>query len=666
VTGQNRAQRTKSFLRAFFQKSAYLLPLCAFAGLASLAAGQDGSWDLQNYHIYNAYTLLHPARWNDFLLAQSQSFLNPVLDFPLSLLDAVFSNSPRAVAFCMGLPFGVLAYFTIRLAMRLFAGQPYGAWAAAIAVVIGLTGSATVSQIGLSSNEVLVAAFIVAALDILLAAPEKLAAVALSGLLAGLAAGGKLTAAPYAIGLAAAVLAVLPPRRWPAALGVLAVTGLAGAFVTGGFWMLHLQKLYGNPIFPYDNQIFNSPWAGPYGYNDTRFFPRSLRQALFYPFYWARWNSMVVGEAPFADPRFAALYCLAGVAALAACVRRRAVIPTAPWRALIAFWLVSYVLWEKEFSIFRYVIPLEAICGILLAGCLRAVAPSRRAAATAAAVLVAVVICRHTLYPQWGHIPFQHRAIPAIAPNLPAGSLVISSGPMADSFLAVRAPPAVTFIGGDSNFYVPDASLTARRIATTIAGWRGPLEIIEPGNGSGAGSVLSAKYGIIPKGECRPVLSAFTGNPLRVCPAGRIVFGPDSQKPENLSFGVGDNGLAYAVSGWADAEGWGMWSAAPDAILRLPVNPRNKTKLLVTILCFSIPDAKSPGRHVDFYADGKLVAHWALNRFPENFYATIPSVGGQAFLTLRFHTLDPVSVAGDTSQLGIALQNLTLQEDVRQ
>ena len=665
MTGQTRAKRRKSLLVTFFQKSNFLLLLCFLAGLASIAAGQDGSWDLQNYHIYNGYALLHPARWHDFVFAQSQSFLNPILDVPLSWLDAAFPDSPRAVAFCMGLPFGVLAFCTIRLAVRLFAGRPYGVWAAAAAVIFGLSGSATVSQIGLSSNEVLVAACIIAALDILLAAPEKLSAIAWSGLFAGLATGGKLTAAPYAVGLAAALLAASPPRRWPAALGVLAATGLAGTMLTGGFWMVHLQKLYGSPIFPYANQFFNSPWAGAYGYNDTRFFPRSHRQALFYPFWWARWNLGVVSEQPFADPRFAVLFCIAGLAALTALARRRAVLPAAPWRALTAFWLVSYVLWEKEFSIFRYVIPLEATGGMLLVACLRGVAPARPAPATAAAVLLTAAICRETIFPQWGHIPFQHRAIPAALPNLTAGSLVISSGPMADSFVAALAPPGVTFVGGNSNFYVPDNTLTATRIAGTIAGWRGKLEILEPaGAGAGAGDVLSAKYGIITQGNCQPVLSAYQGNPLQLCPAGRENFGPDSQKPENFSFAAGDNGVAYAVSGWAPAEFWGMWSAAPDAILRVPVNPRNKHKLLITILCFSIPDAKSPGRQVDFYANGSLLAHWSLNRFPETFSATVPSVGGQAFLTLRFHTLDPISVAGDTRQLGIALQHLTLQESI--
>jgi hypothetical protein len=636
------------------------LPLCLAAGCISVAMGQDASWDLQNYHLYNGFALLHPARWHDIQIAQMQSFLNPALDVPLDLLTALFPGAPRAVAFCMGLPYGVLAFFTLRIAARLFADIG----PAAIAALLGLTGAATVSQIGLSTNEVLAASFIIAALDILLAAIAKNAALPLcllAGLLAGLAAGGKLTALPYAIGVAAAAAAALPARRLIPGLGLIAAGGAAAAALTGGLWMLHLYRLYGNPIFPFDNQIFNSPWAGPWAYGDTRFFPHTTLQALFYPFSWARLNTNVVTEVPFADPRLAAVLTAAALAVLSLTLRRR--LPPPAWRAVIAFFAVSYVLWEKLFSIYRYAVPLEVIGGMLCIGAIRAILPRPLPANLAACALTAA-ICLTTRYPDWTHIPFQTRAVPVTLPPIAPRTLIVSSDANAVAFVAVRAPKTAVFIGGDNNFYVPATSPLHRLITATIATWPGPIEILEPAAGDPSGRAsLAANFSLAVAGPCRVILSAWNANGLQLCPARRFGGGPDDQPTLNLDFSPGANGLADEGAGWDDPEDWGSWSIAQDAYLNLPLNPRNRQKLQLTIFCYSTPSATSPGRHVDVYANGALVAHWALNRYPVFYTTQIPPQQGATTLRLRFHILDPITPADqDPRTLGIALQHLTLQQ----
>ncbi len=639
------------------------LPLCLAAGCISIAQGQDASWDLQNYHLYNAYALLHPARWHDIQFAQIQSFLNPALDVPLELLTAIFPDSPRAVAFCMGLPYGVLAFFTIRIALRLFGDG----WGAGIAALFGLTGTATVSQIGLSSNEVLAASFIIAALDMLLGAIEqntwKLCL--LAGGLAGLAAGGKLTALPYAIGLAAAAVAALPRRRLIPGLAAIAAGGAACAALAGGLWMLHLVRLYGNPVFPFDNQIFNSPWAAPWAYADTSFLPRSALQALFYPFEWARLNANLVTEVPFADPRLAAVMTAAALAVLSMLFRRR--LPGPAWRAVIAFLVVSYVLWEKLFSIYRYAVPLEVIGGMICVGAIRAVLP-RRLLANLAAFAVTAAICLTTQYPDWGHMPFQRRAVPVTLPPIAPHSLIVSSEDDAVAFVAVRAPKTAVFIGGNTNFYVPESARMHRLITSAIAGWRGPIDILEPVTGNATGrAALAANFSLAVDGPCRIIRSAWDADQLQLCPTHRFGGGPDDQPTLSLDFSPGANGLADEGAGWNDPEDWGSWSIAADAYLNLPLNPRNRSGLVLTILCFSIPSATSPGRHVDVYANGALVAHWALNRYPVFFNAAIPPQPGATSLQLRFHILDPITPASqgapsDPRTLGIALQHLTLQQ----
>lgn len=627
--------------------------LCLASGLISVHLKQDDSWDLQNYHFYNAFTLLHPCRWHDFGFAQIQTFLNPVLDVPLYLLTVFFPNASRAVAFCMGLPFGVLAFFSFRLSFRLFK-----TWSFAVpAAVFGLTGSAAVSQIGLSSNEVLVAALITAALDIQLGA-TSVTTYAAAGLLAGLAAGGKLTAAPYTIGLAAALFAAPPARRVAPAFMSLVVGGLAGLLLTGGFWIAHLVQLYGNPIFPYANQIFRSAWAGPYGYNDARFFPRSAFQALFYPFWWVHKNRMIVGEAVFADARLAAVF-IAAPLGLAAAIRHKSVPPPA-WRALIAFWLTSYVLWEKSFSIYRYTIPLEVTSGILVVGALRALAPSRRSLTAGVAAGLTVFICYTTVYPNWGHIPFQEQSVPLNLPPLEPHSLVIAIDNNGVSFIALAASPTATFIGVNNNFVVPDDTLAWRHLTSTIAKWPGPVDIIEPVSGDlPARTDIAAVYNLVATNACQPIISALNHDSLHLCTAQRLP-GPPPYQPD-LSFVFADSGNAASIrrAGWAPAEVWGDWSNREDATLTIPVNPINRRPFLVTALAYGDLPPGQANRLIDVYANGVFLTMWRLTEVPTFYTARTPATPGVAQLNLRFHVPDR------TLDLGIGVLVLTLHEIIK-
>jgi hypothetical protein len=60
-------------------------PILGFAALAMFMAwrlGQEVSWDLRNYHFYNAYFLLDNRFTRDIEPAGVQTYFNPILDIP--------------------------------------------------------------------------------------------------------------------------------------------------------------------------------------------------------------------------------------------------------------------------------------------------------------------------------------------------------------------------------------------------------------------------------------------------------------------------------------------------------------------------------------------------------------------------------------------------------
>lgn len=77
----------------------YILFSISF-GFLSIYLRQDSSWDLRNYHFYNAYAFLTNRLTYDYAPAQLQTYLNPTADLLFYFFVTHFS--PKLVGFLMG------------------------------------------------------------------------------------------------------------------------------------------------------------------------------------------------------------------------------------------------------------------------------------------------------------------------------------------------------------------------------------------------------------------------------------------------------------------------------------------------------------------------------------------------------------------------------------
>ena len=362
----------------------------------------------------------------------------------------------------------------------------------------------------------------------------------LPGLLVGTALGLKLTFSYAAGGLAVALLVWSdrsPALRLRACLLFICGT-LLGTVAVCGWWWLHLWRISGNPLFPYYNNLFRSPLAWPGDFVDRRFFPRDLLHWLFYPFFWAVRRTPLVTEAdePMRDPRIA-LALLAAIALLAFAGRGRrrggqhrvrqalrcqAPIPDAgPQHFLAVFFLVSYAMWEREFSIFRYLALLELLSGpvLVLAACRAARTQAARRLALGGAVLLLALLRIYTVDPNWGRLPHEGgRPIAVSMPQLAAGSvvLILDSAPLA--YLALFEPAGVRFIGTNNNLTQPQGGgPMQQRIRDAIAARRGPLYGLEdPGFERGRADQTLAAYRLHRAG-CVTVRGNIVGATTRLC-----------------------------------------------------------------------------------------------------------------------------------------------------
>jgi hypothetical protein len=459
-----------------------------------------------------------------------QSFFNPLLDVPYyKLAHDWLPGCPRLVAGLAGLPYGMLVFLTWRIARRVLG---HG-WPAALACAIGASGTTVVAEIGTSFGDIPTADLLLGAFWCGLAALERadagrtacgsgrpawdtarpawVAAWLGAGALAGAAVGLKPTNAALAPALLLALAAPLRhrPRRLVSAVALFGAGGLAAVALSWGWWGLELARAFGNPVAPYFNQIFRSPWFAAVPNRDLGFMPHGVLQALFYPFFWLQGRAFVVSETSFRDARFAAGYL--AVAGLAVAAWRRRVALPAPATALLIFFAAGFALWEAAFSIIRYAVALEALSGCVVLLALRSLLPGRLRGLVGAGVIVFILGFGN--YAGWGRVRgFRATVLDTPAHELPPDSLVVLIGAPRGFMTLFLHGERIAFIGmagmdGGTRMWAE----ASRRIAEHA----GPVFLLDR-----AGESPPVPWGLRAAAPCLALPNPYQRD-LELCPASR-------------------------------------------------------------------------------------------------------------------------------------------------
>ncbi|WP_244608587.1 glycosyltransferase family 87 protein [Bradyrhizobium algeriense] len=484
--------------------------------------GEDVNWDWLNYHEYNVWAVINYRYGIDALPAGFQTYFNPAVYFPVYYLRHL-----------LPLPYGLmiigavhglnllLIYFLVRVLLR----EAATASAIGASILIAAVGPMTLSEVGTSFSDILTALPILAGCVLILSADgSHHGRYVLAGLLIGAAVGLKLTNAVYALGAAAAVLVASRPLLATLCLGV---GGAVGALASGGAWGLMLWRELGNPIFPLFNAVFQSRELMPTNIMDWQFLPRSMLDALAYPFYWLVGDNRS-SEYPFRDARFAVATVLIVLGIGRGLVTRTDIFTRRDTQFLL-FFIVSYAAWLAVFSIQRYAIVLELLCAplivLLIHRCIAATTGSaslRVSSVRMNAVMLAVALAI-ALWSQpgdWFRRPWSNPYNPSISKSLEQPAVYL----LLDKPLAYVAP----LLPSQSRFYqiadialpiMPDGKFD-RRIRTAL---ENPL----PGGawelhrrGKPIREPLLEQYGmrVDASRPCVEIEGAVLGTAIEVCP----------------------------------------------------------------------------------------------------------------------------------------------------
>jgi hypothetical protein len=502
-----------------------LVLLVLAAGLGSSLLGQDANWDLQNYHYYNPW-----AWWNgrifgwDVAAAQIQTYHNPLLDFPFfAMVSAAWP--PRVIAFVLSIPTALAGFFVYKLAWILFGSLRGGErWiAAACAVAIGTTSAMGLGALANTMNEWPLAALVAFALWWLVRAQDAQGAIArgalvVAGMTMGIATGAKLTAAPFALAMGIALLVRRPRIRIADALWF--ALGAAGGFaIAYGPWGYALWTHFDNPVFPYLNQWFASPWWEQRPIPGNDFGPHTLVEFLAFPFALGNPPLYLAAEVPYRDWRMPLLCALAIAAALAWGYRRKgnAGEPgrSHAWRLVAVLLVVSFVLWTIAFSIYRYLLPLDLLCGIAIGWLLMTALPRRVALAGFVACTVALVLT--TRVADWGRVPFGHRwfetkSMPIVEPD---GLVLITTGEGV-SYLIPMLPPSSRYVGALNTLVKPyHESLLTQEVHDLVRTHKG--EFYQLTHPLTEGREVIEMHGLERTSACAIIVTNMPVSPLEFC-----------------------------------------------------------------------------------------------------------------------------------------------------
>ncbi len=512
--------------------------ICVGAGLLSVMLGPDNYWDLRYYHLYAPWGYLHDRFLYDIGPAQEQGFLNPTADFLLyGLISSPLNDSPRVVAFIMGAVHGINA--ALLLVIVCWVIRPPDAverlTLRAAAWLMGVSGAGFVGLLGTSSNDLVCSLFVLGSLSSLIKIGARgggrasWPGFAAAGLWVGLGLGLKYTAAFVAPGLGVVALLRALRKRTLIGLILFGLAATAGFFIFAGHHLLTLWNAFGNPFFPYLNQIFRSPYFEPTEIWDPRFIPDSFWKLMTFPFYWAKTNDYVVSEPKFRDWRAAIAYVaiIVGVLALAVNGLRtgrwpRAALAQTPGLLLVfAFEIVSYFSWALEFGYYRYAIPLEMLTGVIAMGALIWLFEDRRLR-MAAAVAVLALAASTTLYLDWGRRPYTDKYIDVQVPPLPPRSLVLIATWDPVAYFIPYAEPTAQYLGIENNYLeLSQTNKLATEVKRLMRTPGRPKFVLSVGAyDAGKLNALLGNFGLkLSAAPCLPIHSNLEVHVLSLCPA---------------------------------------------------------------------------------------------------------------------------------------------------
>jgi hypothetical protein len=526
-----------------------MLSMLACGGI-SLFFGKELCWDLANYHYYNPYAFFH-SRWSIDYWPSSfiQVNLAPTIDFLSFFLIDNFSA--KQTVFILGAIHGINFWLLFLIAnffqntLKLIITSPL---LAILLAGLGLYGPTAWPGIGSFQNDDLISIFILSAFllqskgiqSFSLMGRLPVTKVVWSGLLLGISAGLKLTAASFIVGTFIAL--IILPIRLVDKITLLFVWGAgvtAGFIGSSGYWMLILWQRYHNPFFPFFNGIFHSSGFPAVNFHYETFLPQSILERLFYPFFPLR-----DGDIKFTDLRYPLIYVFLVIAGCFWLVKKIRHAKVNEKNLLIAwlygFFIFSYLVWEYYFSIARYLVVIEMLAPLIIFVLINRVIPKQSALAftvlfASFAILIVTFSPIEMIRAHWYEGSFFNVQTPEFVKQTPRAIVfmaypeyALERDPRPQTYLVPFFPREWIFVGipFSRNKFSSLSAIDYEKInSRLVANKKNPFYLLTAGKSMPQLYLAAKNFGFVTNGNCEKILSdrqRISNEDVLICPISKV------------------------------------------------------------------------------------------------------------------------------------------------
>ncbi len=259
----------KDFIKNFIILVLFIL----FSGCISIIFQKNPDFDFFAYHYYNGWAFWNDRISTDIMPTFERTYFNPLLDGLNYLVITNFSKYPLLFYFISGLKYGVFLFLSY-LYLNLISGikNINKIFVTILYILLIIFSPILIHNIGCDCNDIQVNNIILISFYIFIRnifkeySFKQQFLLFLSSLLIGVAIGLKYTAFIYILSFLACYILNYKKLEKPLKTLFLFFIGiLLGFIITDGFWIYKIYKYFHNPVFPYLNNIFNSP----YGVNNS-------------------------------------------------------------------------------------------------------------------------------------------------------------------------------------------------------------------------------------------------------------------------------------------------------------------------------------------------------------------------------------------------------------
>lgn len=633
--------------------------------------GVDQNWDLLNYHYFTGYSLLHWRYARDVAASGFLSFNNPISNVLayLSLSSLPFPLSSWIIAVFQLISVPIVVSIARQVGSAL--GYKEVSWSEVTAILLGFLAPMWWSELGTTfadaSNGIFVLLGLYWSLRYISAEEKRHQFLFLAGLFLGLAAGIKLTGATFAIATVISMSSITFFEKKSSNLFGLVwlVIGITLGFASCAWWNIYLWIDWGNPLFPFYNTIFESPFFDPYNWRDLRW--RFGSFAEFAEFiYDAAFVTEKTSEISFADARYLAISIMAPISIFShyALKGRLSVVIT----FFLTFVAISFSLWAILFAYQRYLIPLELLFGLVIWILCHSLLRKKSLILTLL-VGISFISAIQLRIPDWGHRSPTEKQVNAFNLEIPAS---VANSPA--RYLVVGVPVAyiLPFLHPDSQFFGLGVSKQIDKLIESKVSDQStlPLRILASESDGVSFWRTLARFGVTPEQSglvCQHFRSAVDW--YVVCEVDSANFPSpgkpgDSESRIDLNFVGSDSVLpdmVVGISGLSIREPFGRWSDSDEIVILFgKCLPTRKMKVTVSGHAFG-PNIGQP--FGIFIGDGHAEVMFSETSSAQETYIDL---GEGCYNDIRLAIPGAVSPAElemgpDTRKLGVKLGALSFE-----